>query len=145
MVIICLYMITPTRETNTTNTNPAVIKTCLLTNNLFLYQLLQSDILNNRTKIYLGDQSVITFHLTTLCPVHHLLSSVLHPALQHKVCTMLGFPGTGMFVSYNKHFFRSLRWRPFSEKFTVLKCLAQLCQNLLALAGRNILGIQMWQ
>lgn len=30
-------------------------------------------------------------------------------------------------------FFRSLRWRPFLEKFMVLKCLAQLCQNLLAL------------
>lgn len=42
-------------------------------------------------------------------------------------------------------FFRSLRWRPFLEKFMVLKCLAQLCQNLLALAGGIILGIQMWQ
>lgn len=42
-------------------------------------------------------------------------------------------------------FFRLPRWRPFLEKFMVLKCLAQLCQNLLALAGGNILAIQMWQ
>lgn len=144
-------MITPTRETNTTNTNPAVLKTCLLT----------------RSYLCINSCSQ-TSSITEPKPVLVISLSLLNRSLPSSWSPCACESTTSFHLSYTLHFgtrleqhldfqtlarlcpitnisFRSLGWRPFLEKFMVLKCLAQLCQNLLALAGGNILGIQMWQ
>lgn len=118
-------MITPTRETNTTNTNPDVIKTCLLIKSFF-FCINYCSQTSSRTKIYPGDQSVITkqvitFQLITLCLWVHLPSSVQHPALWHRACTTLEFPDTGMFVSYNKHFLQITEVETFLGKVHGIK------------------------
>lgn len=132
-------MITPTRETNTTNTNPAVIKTCLLTKShlcinywsqtssitelksflVISLSLLNRSLLSSWSPC--ACESTISFHQSYT--LHFVTRLAQHLDFQRLACS----------CSIANIFFRSLRWRPFLEKFMVLKCLAQLCQNLLAL------------